>query len=185
MASGQVSQFGIAMRARRAEAGITLEQLAAACGVSIGTLSRIERSGLNTSLANAVAIATSLGTTVDALLQARQEVSVQRAGDAQTFTDQDSGVVRTLIARPTAAAELIRYTLPAKTSTARFAPHGPGTTEILHVTAGAVTISSGPDEPITLQSGDTAHMPADREHQLSNPAHEPSTIVILIIRPAL
>ena len=37
------AQFGMAVRARRAQLGITLDQLAVASGVSSGALSRVER----------------------------------------------------------------------------------------------------------------------------------------------
>ncbi|MFJ9901096.1 cupin domain-containing protein [Streptomyces sp. NPDC091280] len=94
-------------------------------------------------------------------------------------------VVRTLIARPTAAAELIHYTLPCPDEHRPFRPARSRHHRILHVTAGVVTIGSGSGEPITLRSGDRAYMPADREHRLSNPANEPGGVVILIIRPAL
>ena len=49
--------FGAAVRARRAQLGITLDQLAQASGVSPGALSRVERGLLATSLRNAMAIA--------------------------------------------------------------------------------------------------------------------------------
>ena len=49
-ASEQDALFGAAVRARRAQLGITLDQLAQASGVSPGALSRVERGLLATSL---------------------------------------------------------------------------------------------------------------------------------------
>lgn len=183
MTGAAAANFGAAVRARRAEAGITLDQLASASGVSIGTLSRVERGAMNTSLANAIAIANSLGTTVDVLSMPGQEVVVRRSIDAQMFTDARTGVVRTLIARPSIGAELIQYMLPPHARSPEFAPHGRGTKEILHVTSGAVEVHSGGDDAITLFPGDTAEMPADRDHQLVNSGEGAATIVILIMRP--
>ena len=68
-ASEQDALFGAAVRARRAQLGITLDQLAQASGVSPGALSRVERGLLATSLRNAMAIARGLGCELGELVQ--------------------------------------------------------------------------------------------------------------------
>lgn len=54
-------RFGQAVRTRRTQLGVTLDQLAETSGVSAAALSRVERGLLSPSLRNAMAIARGLG----------------------------------------------------------------------------------------------------------------------------
>lgn len=175
--------FGLAVRARRAEVGITLEQLAQACGVSPGALSRIERGTLNTGLQNAVAIASSLGSELSELLAPTPELLVLRSDEGQVYVDPATGIRRKLLARPTPGTELIHYTLPAQTATAALAPHRPRTTETFHVTTGRIRITSDAVEPFTLETGDTAQTPGDHHHQIDNLHDVEATVIILTVSP--
>lgn len=175
--------FGASVRARRAEVGITLNQLAQSSGVSSGALSRIERGTLNTSLQNAVAIASALGSELGDLLSSGKAVSITRQGEAQEFTDPDSGVRRRLLARPSPGAELVHYTLPGDSTTPEFAPHPARTVETFHVLTGTVTIIGEDRELAALSPGDTAQAPGDQRHRIKNPDNSEATLILLMSTP--
>ena len=175
--------FGAAVRSRRAELGITLEQLAQASGVSQGALSRIERGTLNPSLSNALAIASSVGSDVDELLSQPTAATVLRHDEGQVFVDPEIGTRRKLLSRPSVGIELIHYTLPGKTTTPEFAPHRARTIETYYVLKGAVTIISDDAELVTLKAGDTAQTPGDRRHRMSNPGTTEAILMLLIASP--
>ncbi|HIW90315.1 MAG TPA: XRE family transcriptional regulator [Candidatus Corynebacterium avicola] len=175
--------FGAAVRSRRAELGITLQQLAETTGISGGALSRIERGALNTSLQNAVAIASALGTELNDLLDAGDALTVTRRSEAREFVDPESGVVRTMLGRPSPGVELIRYALPGHSVTPEFAPHKARTVETIHLLTGRVGIFAEAEEVATLDAGDTAQVPGDRHHHLENPGPTEATLILLIASP--
>lgn len=175
--------FGAAVRSRRAELGITLEQLAQTSGVSTGALSRIERGTLNTSLQNAVGIAAGLGVELGELISSGADLEVVRRGEAQEYIDSETEVRRRLIGRPAPGVELVHYTLPRSTSTPEFAPHRTRTVETFHVLAGTVRIYGDGVELATLSAGDTAQAPGDRSHRIENPGRSEARLVLLITSP--
>ena len=87
--------FGQAIRARRNQLGITLEQLAQVSSVSTGALSKIERGLLSPSLRNAVAIAHALGCEINDLLPT-QTTAIHRQQDHLLVTDATNGIVHQL-----------------------------------------------------------------------------------------
>lgn len=166
MDQSAASHFGAAVRARRAELGITMEQLATASGVSRGTLSRIENNELTTSLANAVSIADALGSDLSDLL-AGPDALLVRAADAAAYTDP-SGIRRTSLARPVPGVEVIRYMIPAGASSVEFAAHAPRSVETVHLISGCLTYRRD-DQIYDLAQGDTLVIRADTAHSFTNP----------------
>ncbi|AZZ39716.1 helix-turn-helix domain-containing protein [Acidipropionibacterium jensenii] len=176
-------RFGAAVRARRAELGITLEQLAHASGVSAGSLSRLERGSLNPSLQSAIAISESLGSDLNELTRPAAELTVLRRDEGPEYVDPDTGIRRKLLARPVAGVELIHYTLPGRSTTAEFAPHPAKTVETFHVITGTVVILTDGAELVRLDHGDTAQTPGDRYHRISNPLDQEATLTIVTTIP--
>lgn len=103
------AHFGTAVRTRRAQLGITLDQLAQASGVSAAALSRVERGLLSPSLRNALAIAQGLGCEL-AELVARESAHITRAGHNLRFLDEATGIERVALARPSPDVELLTRT---------------------------------------------------------------------------
>lgn len=180
MPETQDARFGPAVRARRAELGITLDQLAEASGISRGTLSRIENNALSTSLVNALAIASALSVDLGDLL-AGAETTLTTAGEATRFTDA-SGVVRTALARPAPGVELLAFEIPAGATSAEFAPHRPRTREVLHVLAGRLVYEVA-DTEHRLSTGDTLTARADHPHRLHNPGGTTCVLHMLTVSP--
>ncbi|MGY4721476.1 helix-turn-helix domain-containing protein [Naumannella huperziae] len=182
MPTDQAHRFGAAVRARRAELAITLDQLAAASGVSRGTLSRIENDALNTSLANATAIARALGVALSDLLeQAGSEPVLVPAAELTTFTD-DNGIRRASLARPAPGVELIAYSVPPGARSAEFPAHRSRTEEVLHVLAGRLEYVVG-EHRYQLAAGDTLSARADAPHHFGNPGKRVCAFHMLTITP--
>ncbi len=177
MGSSVTGRFGHAVRARRAEIGISLEQLSDATGISRGTLSRIENQALNTSLTNAVAISSVLGVEITDLLRPT-ESTIVRKGESIEFSDE-SGVSRTTIMQPPNGPELVRYELPPGTSTVTFAPHPPRSFETAHIVTGSMIYTHGAED-FELGTGDTITIPADQEHVMRNPFESHCTVLVLL-----
>ncbi|MCG7311277.1 helix-turn-helix domain-containing protein [Brachybacterium sp. ACRRE] len=183
MTSRRARRLGPAIRARRAELGITLHQLSEATGVSRGTLSRIENNTLSTSLANALAIASALSVDLSELLD-EPESQLVRAEDATRYTDA-SGITRITLAQPSPGIQLLRYEVPAGAASTRFAAHRGRTQEVLHILEGRLVFETEGDshESHELGAGDTFTVRADREHRLSNPGEEPCILHMLTVSP--
>jgi transcriptional regulator with XRE-family HTH domain len=180
MTSRLARRLGPAVRARRAELGITLDQLAEACGISRGTLSRIENNTLSTSLANALAIASALSVDLSELLDEPDSLLVG-AEELTGFTD-GSGIVRTALAQPSPGIQLLRYEVPAGASSAGFAPHRGRTQEVLHILQGHLVFEVD-DAAHELGPGDTLTVRADRPHRLRNPGEEACVLHMLTVSP--
>lgn len=65
--------FGSAVKRRRVLSGLTQEGLARECGLTFGTVNEIENGKRKPQLGTAVAIASALGVTIDALLDESAE----------------------------------------------------------------------------------------------------------------
>lgn len=180
MKETNAQRFGPGIKARRAELGITLDQLALSSGVSRGTLSRIENSALTTSLANAVAIAESLGTDLSHLLNEHQ-ATLQRAGEATEYVDAQ-GIRRTAIARPSAGVEMIGYLVPAGAQSVTFASHAPGAIETMYIYCGELKYWCG-EVSYALRAGDSLSAPADRPHSFENSSAGDCEFTLLMTTP--
>ena len=181
-ASEQDAQFGAAVRARRAQLGITLDQLAQASGVSPGALSRVERGLLATSLRNAMAIARGLGCELGELVQSTPTAQITRAGENLRFVDEASGVERLALASPSAGVNLVQYRFPARAVSSHFAAHRAGTREVFHVLEGSIEVFTA-QEQVLLHAGDTATLVVDSEHRLVNASDVSARLLLLVLSP--
>ena len=176
-------QFGHTVRTRRAQLGITLDQLAQASGVTAGALSRVERGLLSVSLRNAQAIARGLGCELGELLQPPVAAQVTRAGDYARFVHADTGIVRQALAHPAPGLEWLHYEVPAGQESSHFAAHRAGTREVFHILSGQLRVWTGADS-ILLQAGDTAQLLMDTEHRFVNEGRETTQLLLLVVAPA-
>ncbi len=176
-------QFGLAVRARRAQLAITLDQLAQASGVTPGALSRVERGLLSVSLRNAMAIARGLGCELGELIQSPAAAQITRAGEHPRFAHEDTGIVRLAIARPSPGLELLHYEVPLGQQSSPFAPHRPGTREVFYLESGQLRVWTGV-ESVLLHAGDSAQLGVDTEHRFANEGTGPARFILLVVSPA-
>ena len=172
-------QFGAAVRARRAQLGVTLDQLADTSGVSAAVLSRVERGMLSPTLRNALAIARGLGCELSELVE-RQAVEITRAGDNLRFFDETTGIERLALARPSPEAELLSYFVPPGARSSHFAAHSAGTREIFHILSGSLQVHTA-QEIVDLNAGDTAMLRVDMEHWFINNGQEPARVILMVL----
>ncbi|MBI2992604.1 MAG: helix-turn-helix transcriptional regulator [Gammaproteobacteria bacterium] len=159
------------VKQQRKERGWTLDQLAAASGVSRSRLSQIECGEANPTVAVASRIAQafslSLGELVDEPSR-RSQIEVVSADDPAYLYRSDSNChIRTL--SPLHMEKDIEiYELRLKRGAAlKSAPHFNGTREFLTVQCGAVRVTSNAEQCI-LKKGFSAHYRADVPHCIEN-----------------
>ncbi len=150
---------------------LTLDQLAAASGVSRSMLSQIERGQANPTLAVTFRIAQAFGISIGELVDQRwasSSIEVVHGDDPNNlFRADDECQIRTLSPlHMEKNIEFYELTL-APGSRLSSAPHFEGTKELLTVSQGRASIVSG-DSVTELEIGDTAHYRADLAHRIEN-----------------
>src|SRR5688572_30021898 len=150
----------------------TLEETSAACGVSRSMLSEIERGRANPTLAVAWRIAQAFGLSLGQLVEtpaaSSPQIDVIRADD-RTYHFRNDRHCRIRTLSPLHLEKSVEYyeiTLQPKSSL-RSSPHFKGARELLTVQKGAVKVTSA-DDTVDLQTGDSAHYPADVPHSIQN-----------------
>lgn len=163
-------QVAETLRERRKTRGMSLDELAAASGVSRAALSQIETQKSNPSLSVLWKIAVGLGIPFSELLGSSGPVAnVLRRGDAQVLRSADGR----LESRPVTPAgfsrdlEMYELRLAGRSSHAAEA-HAAGTKELIIVLSGVLRMHVGTDK-FDLATGDSLTFPADRPHIYENP----------------
>lgn len=155
----------------RKKSKLTLDQLAAASGVSRSMLSQIERGQANPTLAVTFRIAQAFGISIGELVDqpwSSSAIEVVHGDDPNNlFRSDDECQIRTL--SPMHMEKNIEFYEIRLASKARLqsAPHFEGTRELLTVTQGQARIRAG-DNDCSLRTGDSAHYRADLEHCIEN-----------------
>ncbi|XOZ33432.1 helix-turn-helix domain-containing protein [Halomonadaceae bacterium KBTZ08] len=159
----------------RKKRGLTLDQLAAGCGVSRSMLSQIERGSANPTLAVTLRIAQAFGLSIGDLVDqpwTASSIEVVRADDAtHLFRDDRECRIRTL--SPLHLEKNVEfYELRiAPRASLRSAAHFEGTRELLTITHGHARVIAG-DNECHLNAEDSSHYHADQEHCIVNESDE-------------
>jgi transcriptional regulator with XRE-family HTH domain len=151
------------LRQRRKARSMSLDDLAAASGVSRAALSQIETCKSNPTVGVLWKIAVGLAVP-------RSGVVVLRRADSQLLRSAD-GKFESRPLTPAGASPLVElYELRlAARSTHSSEPHSPGTHEVVIVLSGVLRMHVG-DEMFELSAGDSVAFAADRPHAYENPA---------------
>jgi transcriptional regulator with XRE-family HTH domain len=158
------------VKQRRQSRGMSLDDLAAASGVSRAALSQVETCKTNPSVGILWKIAVGLGVPFsDIIGTPRSRVMVLRRADAQVLRSADARFeTRALTpAGATPLVELYELRLGAR-AIHRSEAHAPGTHEVLVVLSGVLHLHAEEDR-FELASGDTVAFAADRPHAYENP----------------
>ena len=166
-----VAGLGRRVRVERIGLGLSLEELAGACGVSRSMLSEVERGGRTPTVLVLDRIATGLGTTLARLLRepvaerwvvlrsAEQDVAVDPAGwERRVLSPVLAGV----------EFEFMRTTIGAGVDAGVFTPHAPGSREYLAVERGWLSLTLDEDR-VDLAAGDSIYYAGDCHHGYRNP----------------
>ena len=169
------TRFGARVRAQRMRLGMTLDELAAATGVSRATLSNIERGEHSPSLTKATDVARTLGVSLAQLLgeeERRPTVTIPK-DERLVFRDAATGIERQLLSPAFAGRgiEWIRATLPPGAATDDLQPYHPAIDKYVLVEAGTLRVVVGA-EPHLLETGDAFYFRADVIHRFENAGPE-------------
>ena len=183
-----INEFvGRRVKKLRAARGWSLEELAAASGVSRSMLSEIERERANPTLTVAARIARAFELTLQDLLGGAESpvasIRVIRAGDpAQVFRADRECEIRTL--SPLQLEKDVEfYELALRPGGGlRSQPHFEGTREFLTVVEGRVRVESDSSRD-DLTTGDSATYPADVAHAIVNTGSGQARVFLVVIYP--
>lgn len=181
-----LDELGSRIRTARTERGLTLQELAAAAGVSVSMLSSVERAEKAATIVVLDRIARGLGVPLPRLVASPSPaVTVRRAAE-QDVVDEPGGWRRTILTPvvPGVGFEWIRTQLPAGCDAGTFPAYAPGSHEFVVVDAGTLRLTVG-DETLELGPGDSVHFAADVPHGYANPGSRPCSyhVAALTMRP--
>jgi transcriptional regulator with XRE-family HTH domain len=168
----------------RLQRGWSLEELAAASGVSRSMLSQVERNEANPTLAVTCKIAQAFAMSLAEFVQipgASTGISVIRAEDrAHLYRSDNDCEIRTL--SPLHLEKDVEfYQVRLKPGGClKSAPHFQGTREFLTVEQGRVRVTSAEDET-ELNRGDSGSYRADVPHAITNVSKGESTVFLVVI----
>lgn len=169
----------------RTERGFTLDTLAARAGVSRGMLIQIEQARTNPSLGTVVKIGDALGVSIPTLLDYEQgpKVRVVPADQVVRLWHTDAGSYSRLLVGTEAPGPLEMWNwrlMPGESSASD--PHPTGTVELLHVTAGELTLTVDGVEH-RVPAGASAYFEASAAHMYGNDGDVPAELVLVVSVP--
>ncbi|WP_299536955.1 helix-turn-helix domain-containing protein [uncultured Streptomyces sp.] len=169
----------------RGERGFTLDALAARAGVSRGMIIQIEQARTNPSIGTTVKLADALGVSITSLLDYEQgpQVRLVPAEQAVRLWSTEAGSSTTLLVGTEARGplELWSWHLEPGDGSASD-PHPEGTVELLHVTAGELTLEVG-GEPHLIPAGTSATFEAHVAHAYRNDGTVPVDLTMAVSIP--
>lgn len=176
--------LGRRVKKLRGDRGWSLEELAAASGVSRSMLSEIERERANPTLSVTYRIARAFGLTLQDLIESADSASsiqIIRATDrAQIFRADKQCQIRTLSPLNLEKdVEFYELRLPVG-GALRSQAHVDGTREFLTVEEGAVDLESGNSRE-ALVKGDSATYRADVAHAIVNTGRHEAVLFLVVI----
>jgi transcriptional regulator with XRE-family HTH domain len=169
----------------RTERGFTLDALAARAGVSRGMLIQIEQARTNPSLGTVVKIADALGVSITTLLDYEQgpQVRIVPADQAVRLWHTEAGSYNRLLAGVEAPGPLEMWEwrlMPGENSHSD--PHPGGTVELVHVTAGELTLTVDGVE-YRVPEGASVSFEANTPHTYANEGATPMDMVMAVSVP--
>jgi transcriptional regulator with XRE-family HTH domain len=179
--------IGARVRQERQTRRWTLDQLAAAAGVSRRMLVNVEQGAANPSVGTLLRISDALGIGLPALVEPPEPraLRVTRRGEGATLWSGEGGGRGILVAGtdPPDVVELWDWTLGAGDQHASEA-HAPGTRVLLHVHQGKVTLEVG-GQAATLDAGDAAAFAGEVAHSYANPGRRPAKFSLAVFEPGV
>ncbi len=176
-------RLGARVRDLRKDRGLTLEELAAASGVSRAMISKLERGEKNPTLVIAARLAEGLGVSLSRLagVEERREVVVVPRERRPVLRDPETGFERQSLS-PTFAGrgvEFIRNVVPEGSTSGDFPPHRKGVEEHIVVERGELRATLG-GERYLLREGDALFFEADVPHRFDNVGRDECSYYLVI-----
>ncbi len=173
------------LRHWRGERGFTLDALAARAGVSRGMIIQIEQARTNPSVGTTVKLADALGVSITTLLDRDRtpQVNVVLPGQGVRMWSTGSGSAASMLLGDDrrGPVEMWSYRLEPGEGTDSD-PHPSGTFEMLHVTAGELTLLVA-DERYAVPAGGAVSFEADVPHAYRNEGPAPMEMTLAVSIP--
>ncbi len=165
-------RVAVGVREKRKTRGMSLDQLAAASGVSRAALSQIETQKSNPTLGVLWKIAVGLGVPFSELLGgSSRNAAILRRGDAQVLRSADGRMESRPLTPAGACPWVEAYELRFSARAAHTSdPHAAGTREVVIALNGSVRVRVA-EEVHDLGAGDTIAFSADVPHAYENPGN--------------
>lgn len=179
--------IGVRVKHERQARRWTLDQLAAAAGVSRRMVINVEQGAANPSVGTLLRISDALGVGLPALVAPPQPkpVRVTRSGDGAVLWSSESGSRGVLVAGtdPPDVVELWDWSLAPDDQHLSEA-HTPGTKELVQVQQGTIMVTVA-DQSLTLAAGDAVAFPGDVAHAYANPGPQPARFSLAVFEPGV
>ncbi len=165
----------------------TLDQLAAAAGVSRRMVVNVEQGSVNPSVGTLLRLSDALGVGLPALVEppSPRTAKVTRRGEGAVLWTGDLGGRGVLVAgtEPPDVVELWDWTLaPGERHDSE--PHVAGTRELLHVQEGALTVEID-GQAYELDTGDALTFRSDTTHAYANSHARPARFSLTVFEPGV
>jgi len=154
-------------------------------GVSRRMVVLVEKGQTNPSVTTLLLLSDALGIGLPTLVSEHEGMpaALTRRGDGSILWTSERGGTGTLLAGTPSpdVLELWEWHLAAGDAHVSTA-HTPGTREILHVTDGTVTLTTG-DEQRVLHAGDTCAFDGDQSHSYANETGRAASFTLAVFEP--
>jgi transcriptional regulator with XRE-family HTH domain len=171
-----VPRVGALIRARRRQAGLTLQALSAAAGVSVPYLSQIERDQATPSLGTLAQVARGLGVGVDYFIAAPKAQDALSRGEGRLrFSVQGSSILYERLSTEFPGSELSSFLMHVPPGYRSEVVSHEGE-ECLYVLDGEITQWLGAEE-IVLRVGDALHFRGTQDHAWANRGARPARML--------
>ncbi|AJW80770.1 helix-turn-helix domain-containing protein [Clavibacter michiganensis] len=178
-------RIGNRVRASRRAQGWTLDQMAERSGVSRRMVVLVEKGQTNPSVTTLLLLSDALGIGLPTLVAEHEGMpaALTHRGDGSVLWTSERGGSGTLLAGTPSpdVLELWEWHLAAGDAH-ESAAHTPGTREILHVTDGSLTLTTG-DEQRVLNVGDTCAFDGDQPHAYANASISSAGFTLAVFEP--
>lgn len=183
--SAETDALGEALRAARADRGLSSRALARLAGISQSFLSNVENGRTTPSVPTLYALAEALGLgAADLLPESSGDAEAIPAGHVTPLPDSDSGESPPVALRLLAAARgrsIETYLIEQRAGFVDTKAYGHPGEDLIYVIAGKVSLVRR-DERVTLREGDVAWLDATTEHSFTTPADSGVTALLVSIR---
>ncbi|EJZ22050.1 helix-turn-helix domain-containing protein [Rhizobium sp. Pop5] len=178
--------IGIRIRTLRLEKGQTLDELAAASGVSRAMISRIERAEASPTASLLARVCAALGLSLSAFFaeEGEQASPLARRHQQQVWRDPETGYLRRAVSPPGTASDVdivdVEFPAGARVS---FPPHAAsrGMTQHVWLFDGELEMTVG-EIVHCLRPGDCLFMPVGDGHVFHNPGQAPARYCVVLNR---
>jgi transcriptional regulator with XRE-family HTH domain len=175
-------RIGEALRAARADRGLTLVQLASVSGVSKSMISMVERAEANPSAAILSQLAAALGIPLARFFQGRWRTATRMRAkrDQLVWRDPETGYLRKALSPDGGVISLAEVTLPpGREVTLDNGPNLAAFEQQILVIEGRLLLTIG-STCHDMSSGDCAMMRLDAPVRFSNPASSPVRYLVAV-----